>query len=44
MHSDYLIPFAKRGRALIFVCHPCYHEWHYMDYYFQPHDPLRRIP
>ena len=37
-HTNYFIPYAKRGRALVFVCHECYTNHDY-DYYFfrSPH-------
>ena len=35
-HSDYLVPFARRRRALLFVCHECYTNHDYDYYFFKP--------
>ena len=30
------MPHAKRGRALVFICHVCYANYGYDDYFFKP--------
>lgn len=33
--SGKLIPYAKRGNRLVFVCHVCYMGLHYFEYFFE---------